>query len=256
MKKEELIKKLENVKLPSTELQSHRRRLKMALLATGYPQEQWGLGRLLKGAGEIMLKGLKSPQPVWKSLVFGVVALALVAGLTWSTPSPSGQPQVVMAANTLMLVPELSKAYSSNEYLKDYDIIEFTIDGEVVAGVSKNNGGNRTLTVKLEPGELTLSEIESIGESFKNESDRQRAIDIAQADAEVQELLSKGASVKRVIEELTPYWAMIGAERLDPLLLRMTENGTIVLLERGDEHWIARVDLAEGKVKRVEKLTE
>jgi len=40
MKEEELIKRLENVELPEIELQSHRRRLRMALLDAGYLQRQ------------------------------------------------------------------------------------------------------------------------------------------------------------------------------------------------------------------------
>jgi len=40
MKEEELIKRLENVELPDIKLQSHRRRLRMALLDAGYLQRQ------------------------------------------------------------------------------------------------------------------------------------------------------------------------------------------------------------------------
>ena len=43
MKEEELIKKLENVELPTIELQSHRRRLRMALLDAGYLKRQRGV---------------------------------------------------------------------------------------------------------------------------------------------------------------------------------------------------------------------
>ena len=42
MKQEELIKKLENVDLPEIEVQSHRRRLRMALLQSQYFEEQPG----------------------------------------------------------------------------------------------------------------------------------------------------------------------------------------------------------------------
>ncbi|MCD6283690.1 hypothetical protein J7J12_00330, partial [bacterium] len=39
MKKEDLIKKLENIKTPEIEIQSHKQRLKMALLSSGYFKE-------------------------------------------------------------------------------------------------------------------------------------------------------------------------------------------------------------------------
>ena len=40
MKKEDLIKKLENIKTPDIEIQSHKQRLKMALLSSGYFKEK------------------------------------------------------------------------------------------------------------------------------------------------------------------------------------------------------------------------
>ena len=40
MKKEDLIKKLENIKTPNIEIQSHKQRLKMALLSSGYFKEK------------------------------------------------------------------------------------------------------------------------------------------------------------------------------------------------------------------------
>ena len=40
MKKEELEKKLENINLPQIEIQSHKQRLKMALLDSGYFKEK------------------------------------------------------------------------------------------------------------------------------------------------------------------------------------------------------------------------
>ena len=40
MKKEDLIKKLENIKTPEIEIQSHKQRLKMALLSSGYFKEK------------------------------------------------------------------------------------------------------------------------------------------------------------------------------------------------------------------------
>jgi hypothetical protein len=150
----------------------------------------------------------------------------------------------VMAAGTLMPVSEISK---------DYDLIEFTIDGEVVAAVSTNSCGDRTLTIELEPRELTLRDVEFLHEN----SDMQRAVNITQADVEVQSLLSRGVSIKKAVPEFTPYWAIIDSEKFDPLLYRMTKDlGAIVLLEQGNEHWIARIDLAEEKVKSLERLTE
>lgn len=253
MKKEELIKRLENVEPLTIELEDHRRRLKMALLASGCPQERRRWAGLAKGAREIMLKVLKSPQPLWKPLVFGAMALALVIGLTWATLSSDGQPQVVMASDTITINSEISATYCFEGYGK----IELMLDGELLLGVYHYDEGNRTLTINMEAREITLAEINRLGHLELSESDEQKAIDIARADAEIDELLAQGASIGRVILEYIPYFGRIDSEIvLDGAVARVLKNGAIVLLEQGDENWLAHIDLAEGTVKSLEKLTE
>jgi len=258
MKEEELIKRLESVKPPAIELEGHRRRLKMALLATGYPQKQRRFGGLMKGAGETMLKGLKSPQPLWKPLVFGALALALVIGLTWATLSSDGHPQVVTASDTITINSEISTmAYGAYDGLEDYGKIELMFDGEAGVIIYHYNAGSRTLTVNMEARELTLAEINQLGRGAElSESDEQKAIDTARADIEVDELLAQGASISKVIEEYIPYFGMIDSEIImDGAVGKIPKNGAIVLLEQGDKHWIAHIDLAEGTVKSLKKLT-
>lgn len=265
MKKEELIKRLENVKPLTIKLEDHRRRLKMALLASGYPQERRGWVGLLKGARETMLKVLKSPQPLWKPLVFGAMALALVIGLTWATLSSDEHPQVVMASDTIMINSEISATYCFEGYGK----IELMLDGELLLGIYHYDEGNRTLTINMEARELTLAEINRLGNhelsefdeqkarDELSESDKQKAIDIARADTEVAELLAQGAVISKVIEETTPYFGRIGSEIvLDGAVAKFTKDGAIVLLEQGDEYWLAHIDLVEGTVKSLAKLTE
>jgi hypothetical protein len=85
MKEEELIRKLENVELPDIKLQSHQRQLKMALLDADYLNRRPGITFLelaksnVKGVQDTMIRGLVSRQPIWKTAVFGIVALALLA---------------------------------------------------------------------------------------------------------------------------------------------------------------------------------
>ena len=52
MKEEELIKKLENTKLPRIEVKSHQCRLRMALLQSQYFEEHPGGVVVLKSKGE------------------------------------------------------------------------------------------------------------------------------------------------------------------------------------------------------------
>jgi hypothetical protein len=253
MKDEEFVKKLENIELPYVEIESHRKGLKAVLMASAYPREN-RYKKLFRGVKETMLKGLRTPQPLWKSLLLGAIAVAVIAGLLWSMQSlPGQQNNTVLAADTLIFSPEFNKTYNANYDYENYDIIEFTFEGEVLAGVSKNNGGNRTLTVELEEGKLSLLEIESMGEVFRDESDRQRSIDIAAADAGVKEMILQGAIIKKAMMQLTPLSAKTD-EDSTPLLYRATKNRALVLLERGDEHWTVNVDMLKGAVIEINML--
>jgi len=96
MEEEELIKKLENIKLPKIEVESHRRRLRMALLDSKYfkKQVEGGVFSLakskIKGGIEMMQKGLISRPSVWKPAVIGVVVAAVIFGISFIILMPFG----------------------------------------------------------------------------------------------------------------------------------------------------------------------
>ena len=154
-------------------------------------------------------------------------------------------------------IPRLSVKYQEVLTLRFFENKPLKEIGELGVIIYHNSAGNRTLTVNMEARELTLAEINQLGNLELSESDKQKAIDIARADTEIDELLTQGTSISKVIKEYIPYFGMLDSEIImDGVVARIPKNGAIVLLEQGDEHWIAHIDLAEEKVKRVEKLTE
>ena len=93
MKEEELIKKLENTALPGIEVQSHRRRLRMALLDSEYFREQPEVGVFGQVSSTVkrgvdVLRGLISWRPVWKPALVSTLAIALIVGSALFVPSP------------------------------------------------------------------------------------------------------------------------------------------------------------------------
>jgi len=92
MKDEELIKKLENTALPGIEVQSHRSRLRMALLQSEYFKEQpevgvFGQVSSTMKRGVDVLRGLISWRPVWKPALVSTLAIALIVGSALFVPS-------------------------------------------------------------------------------------------------------------------------------------------------------------------------
>ena len=130
MKEEELIKKLQNAKLPDIKLQSHQSRLKMALLDAGYPQKQRGVAfrelakSKLKGVKDTMIRGLISRQPIWKTATVGILALALVIGLSLTIPSLTAESAYAQAAEIAQNSPEVQAALGADGEAQTINIIE------------------------------------------------------------------------------------------------------------------------------------
>ena len=93
MKKEELIKKLEQVELPQIELESHRSRLKMALLEsdTFKKRQEHTFMEAVKNRGNYVLdtitRGITTPRPVWKTALASAFVLVLLAGAFFASPA-------------------------------------------------------------------------------------------------------------------------------------------------------------------------
>ena len=267
MKEEELIKKLENAKLPDIELESHRRRLKMALLAAGYLNRQPRVTILelakskMRGGMDTMIRGLVSRQPVWKTAMASVLAIALIIGLTITLPGLTGQSSEALAAEIAENSPQVRAALGDGE-IKVVKVIKVVDDkGTVIC--EGTMGRLVTAEVDLENKEVTDVKvaIEIVDMPELSEADEQAAINIAKADPKVQEILDEGASVYNVhpscsfgmrvspetgeTEEFSEVLAVVvlasGVEEW--------EGGTVY--NPDGEVWFVHVDLAQEKVVRI-----
>jgi hypothetical protein len=113
MKEEELIKKLENTALPGIEVQSHRRRLRMALLDSEYFREQPKVGVFGQVSSTVkrgvdVLRGLISWRPVWKPALVSTLAIALIVGSALFVPSLVSPPTGTLILPNIAGLPEES----------------------------------------------------------------------------------------------------------------------------------------------------
>ncbi len=250
MKEEELIKKLESVELPEIELQSHRRRLRMALLDAGYLQRRPGVTILdlaksrVKGGIDIMIRGLVSRQAVWKTAVIGVLAVALIAGLAIALPSLIGQSPEALAAEIAQNDPEIQAMFQPWGGLakvikvvspREEDVFhvvlmipkeDFTSSEQDVSGVIVVNVAERRVVGRqvFEAKGLELPPL--------SETDKAKAVDIAKADSEVQLILDSEATITSVIPLLEPGYAG-------------------VWLRHNKKFWLANVDLVNESVVKI-----
>jgi hypothetical protein len=105
MKEEELKEKLKRVEIPHIELESHRSRLKMALLNSDYFKNRRG-NRILdavrtraRGVMDTMVDSMVARQPVWKVALVVSFAMIMISGMVFGLGSLNGTQQAGLNPN-------------------------------------------------------------------------------------------------------------------------------------------------------------
>lgn len=247
MGEKELIKKLENVKLPDIEIQSHRRRLRMALLESryfeGHPRVAVSsLAKSKMKGGIEMLRRLISWRPAWKPALVGTLAIALIVGSALFVPLLVGPSPEVLAAEIAQNSPEVQKLLGDDLIvIKKVQLVDGV--GHVVCEASI--GTFALAEVDLEKKELV--KVESIKMPELTEEEKDKAIEIAKADPKVQELLDKGARIDR----LFPMFSIFSLAEEDGEVTVETSVNVSVALVLDNEKWMVHVNLEKGKVERI-----
>lgn len=247
MKEEELINKLKSAELPSIEMPSHRRRLKMALLTAGCPQRRKGftlsdlVKSIIKGGIDFIMKGLLSRQPVWKTASISLVGLALVITLCFTVPSLFTDSAYAKAVDIVKNSPEIRAALGNSE-LEGVEVAKISVDNKLITVIAEGNTSSGFVTVTADVDLANKQVAEFIIKPKFTEAEIQKAIAIAEADPEVRKLLDKGA----VIVTVAPLYSLVG------------ETGEInelprAIIQLGEERWFADIDLDKGQVIRLDQ---
>ena len=247
MKEEELIKKLESIKLPQIEIQSHRRRLRMALLNSEYFKEQPKAGVFSQVSSTVkrgadVLKGLISWRPVWKPALVSALAIALIVSSALFVPSLVSPSAETLAADIAKNSPEVQKLLGDDWVtVRKVQLVDGV--GHVVCEASI--GTFALAHVDLEEKEVVRAEKIKMPEL--TEEEKERAVEIAKADPRVQELLDKGAKIDTVF----PIFGVIALTEENGETKVETSVSAAVAVTLDDEKWIVHVNLDEGKVERI-----
>jgi len=221
MKKEDLIKQLENIELPEIEIQSHQRRLRLALLSSGYFKE----------------KKIMNLFMFWtKRLVPAGVTLALILVVGFSVIQPKLQiARAMEIAKNDPQIQQLMKDYGVEikevklQGGKAYVLLTLpeekvpqvlnlereTPEGEKVGvqsgqffiaykdpktgEVRESSGSIAEIDLKAKKVEkLEMIEGTKIDITPLTEEEKARAIEIAKSDPKIKEMLPRDAEVKAV----------------------------------------------------------
>lgn len=254
MKKEDLGKKLENIEIPEIEIQSHKRRLKMALMDSDYFQKS-SFFKIFR-----------------KYLVFAVPALALliILGITIIQPK-------LIKAKVLKLVennPEIRKLIEE----KNMFLGEVKIQGEK-AYVLLNSPlsepvKEKTFTVKIqEDQEDKIEEIEGaiIEVSLKQEKiaeinpirgedvfpladeEKESAKEIVEAEEIIQEIIPKGAKIEKIHSSLPKKLRLIEKDHGVKVVPQPNSQKTVQIhyIFNGKK-WVVKINLSEKRVEEIQ----
>jgi hypothetical protein len=247
MKEEDLIKKLENVELPDIELQSHRSRLKMALLDSDCLKKQRGVNipELAKSklieVKDIMIRSLVSRQPVWKTATVSITALVLILGLSLVLPSFNTNSVYAKAEEITRSSAEVKAALGGEEI----EVVRIEI-GDMDTGkvIARGADGSVMAGVDLKTGRVT--EVEA---SFT--VDEQAVIEIAKADPGVRELLDAGAVIGDVSYMHTS--GQLGSVETG-IIEDFSETLVMLDINGAEDSYVAHINLSEGKVDKLLKF--
>ena len=270
MKEEELIKKLEKVELPRTQLESHRRWLRMAVLnADRLLNEQSRVttlalakSRVSRGTDTIT-RGLVSRQPVWKTALVCMSTVALITGLAIALPLLIGQSPEVLAASIVRNSPEVQAAVVGKPVKADPVTLGSVVVELVDMGLIQEDGDNVRVLVKGEWGRYAVADVDlgvkEVTRVYKfpefSDEEKARAIEIARADPKVQELLDKEGKIDKVIPLATGDADGAMSFKLDDEEGEIAVEGgrilpaAVVVLD--GQTWLVFVDLDEGEVIRI-----
>jgi len=248
MNEEELIKKLRSAELPKIELQSHRRQLRIALLNADYSERQREVTKLdltkskVRGGIEKMMKGLVSPQPVWKTALVTTLAVVLAFGLAIGLPPLIGQSPELLAGEIAQNSPDVMAALGGDE-VETVRILNIE-DNMATVIVEGSMGGIVNAVVDLYTKVVTQA---VVGPQLTDE-EKEKALDIAAADPTVEELLDRGAVIDLV---LPMYVTFSKVDQETGEIEEVTETWAQMWMNLGNRQWGVQVDLIRGKVVTV-----
>ena len=276
MRKEDLIKKLENIKTPEIEIQSHKERLKVALLNSGYFKEE-----------KIM-----NPIMFWtKRLVPVGAALALILAIGFSVIQPKFQiARAMEIAKKDPQIQQLMKDYGVEikqvklEDGKAYVLLTFPeeklspvprLEGEETSLKKRMRGPGQFFIAYQDPktGEIiessgSVAEIDLKAKKVKKlemvklkkfriapltEEEKTRAIEIAKSDPKVQKMIPDLEKREIIVRPLPPLKLRLEKDsngRVKVNSANPNEEKRVNVIFKSDKYQdVITVNLTSGKVE-------
>ena len=212
-----------------------------------------------KGGMNMLRRGLVSRPPVWKPALVAVLVAVLIVGLALVIPPYLGQSQEVLAAEIAQNDPQVQELLPEGTAIRVVKAVRpvergifhvlFLIPCESIWG---EEGENQAVIIDTSVNvrerkvvEVRALKVEAANITPLSDAEREKAIEIAESNPEVQEILNSGAEISRVIP--LPFFQP-SEETLTIEVVGVVLRSTAIDGEAEAGGWLVEVDLVEEGV--------
>lgn len=278
MKEEDLIKKLESTQLPEVELLGHKSQLKMALLKSGHGDNALEIPTVKRWL-TTMKSIFTSKQPVWRTALVGILAMALVVGLLTglppdATPASAGLTDEGLALYIAQTSDILIEAAGSEEKAKVSEVFIVYVNAKnamvQISGTSPSDLAADTtqpswqVFIKVDLVEERIK-LYNFNRDYVNEAEKELIDEVLKADPRTKALLDDGATIYYEgnwgymwVDGSYLVFEGLGVNAFGRYLVNEdtgerkleARKHLIIRLELGDVYYEAYLELVEGVVEK------
>jgi hypothetical protein len=250
MNKEEIIKKLENLDLPSIVIHSHQQKLGKALLDAVHlgDFQRTPASRNLRQRALDSILGLRH-QPVWKIASASLVACTVVAALVIVIPLLTAASPTNLALQIARNDPQILETLHGDG---DVNVLDMNISGRTANVVcTRGLGDILEASIDLDMKKVVSTKhLESLFVPELTEAARTHALNIAMDDPRVKQILERGGNVGRIFPSFS---SVSSASIVGNSMVKIlpATNLAILQIESEGKSWLVQIDLDEKQVENI-----
>jgi hypothetical protein len=256
MKEEDLIKKLESTQPPEVELPSHKNQLKMALLEERHTTNVAELVKTKIGGGlDIIRNMLMSKQPVWRTALISVIAIALVVGLPITLPLLAEQSDTANAKEIVLNnIDEVILEALGGEEISELHVVHNRDNMATVLLAGDSPIFKVMVDVDLSAREIIevyiLPSVELLQptESRMTDEEKDKILKILNTNPDIKALFDKGAVLAPEIITTSVSVGVIDDETGLTAAEGVSDKEAKIWIILGDKRYFAHIDLIREEI--------
>ncbi len=250
MDNDELVKKLESLDVPDIPVESHRKKLREALLMAVAVK---GLQRKAtfwdNAISRLNSLSRRFARPAWKFASASLAAVLIILSVLLGFRITGNVSPTVLASSIALSSPELPGLLDGNGEIRVLNVNVTGRTARVICG--RDIGSIVEADVDLSTRKVTRTQrLEGFFMPELTGPLKADAINIAMTDPRVKQMVSEGGSVRKVLPSLS---SLAGVSMLNDNMLKLipTPGTAVVQVELNGKSWLIQTNLNGRTVERI-----